>query len=379
MHEFPRMKCAIALFFCTCLCSAGGASLPHKKLIDYGMECPDTAFVRQHCQEMEKIPLDGIVIKVMNAKPVDPDTMGWTAFTKLRFKPGDYQHAIDDLKATKFKRFTDNFIQVVSSEGVDWFDPEWPNVAHNVACLAKVAKEGGCKGIMFDPEMYGKFRPYTYSKSYGHTFQEYYDKARERGRELIKAVNAEFPDLAILALFGPSLPYRETGGLSSRLEGAQNGLLMAFYDGICQSATPETILVDGYEFSYGYRKREQFVKARQTILVDSTKISSQPEAFKKHVRAGFGVWADWDSGHLGWHPEDFSRNYWTPAGLRASLNYALENSDGYVWVYTERLLFWSGNPPREYLDAMRLAKIGPGAGEPNPMRLPPEKLNGADQ
>jgi hypothetical protein len=40
------------------------------------------------------IPLDGGVIKVMNAKPVDPDTMGWTAFTKLRFKPGDYQHVI---------------------------------------------------------------------------------------------------------------------------------------------------------------------------------------------------------------------------------------------------------------------------------------------
>jgi hypothetical protein len=355
------------------------ANVQNKKLIEYGWDCPDTAYVRAHVQEIEKVPIDGIVIKVMNAKPVDPDTMGWTAFSKLRFKPSDYQHAIDDLKATKFTSLTDNFIQIVSSEGVDWFDPEWSTVAYNSACLAKVAKEGGCKGIMFDPEMYGQLRPYSYNKNSGHTLEESRAKARERGREFIRAINKEFPDITLLCLFGPSLPYLETGGDPAGFEGAANILLAAFYDGICEAATSRTTVVDGYEFSYGYRRAAQFVKARKIILEDSQKVSLNTEAFKKHIRAGFGIWADWDSYHLGWHPEDFSKNYFTPNGLRWALNQALEKSDRYVWVYSERLRFWDGaTSPQEYLDAMRLAKEGPGPGDKDPMLITTEKRKAAD-
>ena len=35
-----------------------------KKLISYGMDWPNTAYVRQHVREMEKHPFDGIVIGV---------------------------------------------------------------------------------------------------------------------------------------------------------------------------------------------------------------------------------------------------------------------------------------------------------------------------
>ena len=46
--------------------------------------------------------------------------------------------------------------------------------------------------------------------------------------------------------------------------------------------------------------------------------------------------------------------------------------------YAERLRLWDGNPPKESLDTLPLAKRGPGAGEPNPVLIAPEIRNVAE-
>ena len=81
------------------------------KLIENGWDTPDTKYVREHWREKEKLPFDGIVIKVY---PVDPNdakkrSLGWRAFAKDRFRPQEYEHAIEDLRSARFRRFTDNF------------------------------------------------------------------------------------------------------------------------------------------------------------------------------------------------------------------------------------------------------------------------------
>src|SRR5437016_12385889 len=83
-----------------------------KKLIKYGQEFPNTAYVRDHIAKMEKLPFDGIVICVtQTAEPrMREGAIGFRAFGRERFKKEDWQHAIDELRATKFKKFTDNFI-----------------------------------------------------------------------------------------------------------------------------------------------------------------------------------------------------------------------------------------------------------------------------
>ncbi|MDO8589112.1 MAG: hypothetical protein Q7T82_18950 [Armatimonadota bacterium] len=369
MRMMETIAIAIACALAACPTWAGTQG---KKLVEYGWDRTTTTYVRQNVQEMEKIPLDGVVMTVQNARG---DLLGRRVFSRTRFKPEQYRSAIEDLRATEFKRFTDNFIQVLSMPGdVDWFDPEWSAVAHNAACLARVAKKGGCKGIMFDPELYGKVWPWCYTRvpenlRKTRTYEQYRAKVRQRGREFIKAINKEFPDITILALFGMSLPASPMGrGSRVKMETTPYGLLADFYDGIYDAATPRTVFVDGFEFSYKYRKRQQFVEARDTILVKARRVSANPTEFENHVRVGFGVWADFNSGALGWHPEDFTKNYFTPAGLRATLNYALEESDRYVWVYTQRLRWWNGaTTTNEYNEALRLAKLGPGPGEPNPL------------
>src|SRR5689334_1562552 len=130
---------ALTLFLTTIACAGGGAvaftpSTKNKKIINYGQDWPNTAYVRQHIAEMEKRPYDGIVIAVSRERePKAPsDSIGFRTFSRECFDAKDYQHAIDDLRNTPFKRFTDNFIQVEAMPGgVDFFDDEgWSNIAH---------------------------------------------------------------------------------------------------------------------------------------------------------------------------------------------------------------------------------------------------------
>lgn len=373
---------AVLVFFTLSPVFAG--SLQNKKFIEYGWDCPNAEYIRANVKEMEKIPFDGVVIRV-NPHGVPGSGYGWETFSRVKLKPENYQSTIDDLKATKFNRFKHNFIHLIAYPGnVDWFEPEWSSVAHNAGCLAKVAKQTGCKGIMFDPEIYGEtVRTWNYKKfpknlQTAHTFSQYKAKVRDRGREFIKAINKEFPDITILCLYGPTLTYIQAK--ASSLEKADYALLAAFYEGICEASTPGTILVDGYESSYGYRDRKEFLEGRKIVLNDAMSLFQNKKAFRKHVRLGFGVWADCNYGSIGWHPDDFKQNYFTPEGLRASLNYALDVTDQYVWIYSERLRWWDGAPPpKEYVNALRLAKSGPGKGENGTARIAALQLVRADK
>jgi hypothetical protein len=355
------MKRLFALMLCLIVTPAC-ATTQGKKLVLYECNCRDTAFYRQHIKEMEKIPFDGVVISVLKLKDPDPpDMLGWNTLIRQRFQQKDYQHAIDDLKAVKSKHFTDNFIQVIAQMGLDWFDPDWPNMAYNASCMARVAKQGRCKGLMLDAEQYDSLKMWTYAtlpaklKS-AHTFAEYQQKARERGREVIQAVNKEFPDITLLMLFGPSLTHMAQG--DAKLEDSAYSLLAAFCDGVCEAATPKTTLVDGYELAYSYKTREEFAKGRQNIL-DSIPKSLNPDALKKHLSVGFGNMPDQSIGAQEFIPDYPEKNFFTAEHLQTSLYYALDTADRYAWMYTTRIGWWDGTANKEYVQALALAKKGP--------------------
>src|SRR6185437_4095345 len=188
--------------------------LAGKKLISYGQDWPNTAYVRSHIRDMEKHPFDGIVIGVSESlePQLNRPTLGIKAWGKVAYDPKAYEHAIEDLKATRFEKFTDNFIQVEAMPGdVDWFDDaQWAAVVHNFRILARVARAGGCVGLEFDPEQYGSeyiFTPLAWgdAKRHGKTEQQFKDQAILRGMQLMRGLNAEFPGIRILCLFGPAL------------------------------------------------------------------------------------------------------------------------------------------------------------------------------
>ncbi len=322
-----------------------------KKVLEWGWDEPDTKFIRANIGKMEQLPFDGVVFHVNSGKG---GGLVWDVWGKRKFELAEFQHAIDDLKATPFRRITDRFLRVnVTPGSVDWFDDQaWGVVLGNFAVAAQIAKRGGCKGFMFDVEQYND-QLFDYGKQKHDekkTFADYRAKVCQRGQEWMKAVNGAYPDIVLL------LPYiySITGGAAKDRAGASYGLLGDFVDGMLDACTPETRIVDAWEGAYTYKTKAQFEKAYESIKVELATLAADPEKYRHRIEAGFGIWMDCDWRGKGWSLTDFSKNHFTPAEFEKSVRAAMEVSDEYVWVYTEQPKWWTNEKlPREYVEALK--------------------------
>jgi hypothetical protein len=144
--------------------------------------------MRENIEKMEQFPFDGLVF---HATSGNGENLSWEVWGGRKYIADDFTQAIENLKTTKFSRFTDRFLRVnVTPAKVDWFDDSaWANVADNFGVAAKVAKEGRCIGFMFDTEQYEGVTVFDYRRQKDkRTFAEYQVKVRQRGREWATAV-----------------------------------------------------------------------------------------------------------------------------------------------------------------------------------------------
>jgi hypothetical protein len=332
------------------------ASKP-RKLIEWGWDEPDTGFMRANIEKMERFPFDGLIF---HAKTDKGANLAWEVWGNQRFTAADFARAIDDLKETKFNRFTDRFLRVNVTPGkVDWFDDDaWASVVNNFKVAAHVAKEGRCKGFMFDTEQYdGAVTLFDYRQQKdkdNRTFAVYQAKVRQRGREWIQAINKQFPDITILLTFGYEMSFRRAEKPMDRST-APYGLLADFLDGVLEACTKETALVDAWEFSYAYKERKQFEDAYETITSKALDQTAVPKKYTRQVKAGFGLWMD--HRRKDWDAVDFSKNHFTPAEFESAVRSALDVSDEYVWIYTERPRWWTNEMlPPQYIEALANAR-----------------------
>ena len=164
---------------CSCvLLAQADAGMAGKKIIGFAPDRVDTAYLRRHVAEMEKLPIDGLMISVRpDDWPGRDDKRNLMWFSGAKFTRQGFSQAIADLKATAFTRFTDNFLDFpatvtnepfIAGDGnlmpvppsyelanIDWFDQRWSQVAANGAVAAYVAREGGLEGLLIDVESYG--------------------------------------------------------------------------------------------------------------------------------------------------------------------------------------------------------------------------------
>ena len=342
-----------------------------KRVIYYGWGVRDTMFVRKHWREMERMPFDGtgIVVAIDRKAWLEGDTstgnrLNWHIFGPKAFKLGDFREAIFDLKAARWRRFTENFIPAsICSKGqdfgFDWFDEErWRVVLNNWKILVTIAKEGRCRGVIVDPEHYGAhfFNYAEMRKRAPKSFPEYAAKVRERGRQLMEETRCIFPGMVLLFLFGPSV----VALWPKPLEKHAYGLLPAFIDGMLLGSDEGTIIVDGCEVSYGFKERRQFLEVYHAVLGKALRFTSVPRLYRAKVRVGFGLWLDCRWSRKGWDIRDFGKNFFTPEEFERSLRTALEISDGYVWIYSQTPRFFPVEKlPKPYLDALRRARETP--------------------
>ena len=325
--------------------------------------------MRKHIAQMEQTPFDGCVYEFRLLEPNGKDSgFIWSCWGKKAFTIEQTQHAIDDLKATPFKRFKHNFLRVNVTPGdIDWFD-DYSAVLNNLRLAAKVARHGGV-GILFDTEQY-KGSLFAYRKQPGasqKTWEEYAAQARKRGREVMEAFQSEFPGLKILMTFGYGAAWQESDAGKRPLKDCSYGLLSPFLDGMIDAAQGGSQLIDGWESAYSYFEEKKFRKARKMIHEDVLAMVADREQYKKVFSASFGLWMDYDTPKSTWDVEHPERNFTPPEKFESILRHALCYADEYVWVYSEVPRWWSneGHPVKlspAYDAAIRRAASPTAAG-----------------
>ena len=357
-----------------------------KKLIKWGLDAPNSAYVREHIREMEKWPFDGFCI---NADIMVEGQRQWVhgqMFSTRKFTYAELKHIVDDFKATEFTRFTDNFMIMSQSVDVfafqdedgnethrqqlhppDWFsDEEFAITKANWALAARVCREAGLAGWMLDLEMWsttnGKYpRAWNYAFCKRHnkgdipSFEECYAKVQQRGRELMAAICREYPDIVIINYMGSQeLSYRLTGRTGTVtpdvhvLSTSDYGLMAPFLDGMLEGIPPEAgaTIVDGGPL-YHANLNKRFTAYREYAYGRSAEVTAAPDAFREHMRLGFAVWVDgrgWRTkSNWGW-PWEREPPYWgnqfTPEELEHAFYFALLNADKYVWIWAQDATFF---------------------------------------
>jgi hypothetical protein len=339
-----------------------------KKLIATGWDMPDTRRLRDNLEIMEQRPFDGVVLEAVGRKAAGkPCRLGW-AFLNEKWQRAWFQPCIDDLRACKFRRFTDNFIMLNANPGnVDWFDDEgWQNIVEHCRIAAWVAKQSGIKGLLFDPEPYAQpHSQFSYAaqpQHERHTFAEYCAQARLRGRQMMRAMAEEYPNLTLFCYFIDSINAPATGQADPRrmLSTSGYGLYPAMVDGWLDALPPTVTLVDGCESAYRYNSRQPYVEAAVQIKGDCQDLVS-PENRAKYrtaVQVSFGIYLDayWNPKESPWYigAEDGNR----VRRLRANTQTALRVADEYVWVYGEKFRWWP--TPNQRVQAQTWPEALPG-------------------
>jgi hypothetical protein len=289
-----------------------------------------------------------------------PENFSWLCWGKRRFTRDQLKPAIADLGSITSTKFRHNFLRFnVTPADLDWFD-DYEAVAINASLAAGVAHAGRCAGILLDTEQYqGKLFDYRQQHDAGRrTWSEYASQARKRGREVMLAFQESFPDLTVLLTFGHSLVWKQTDGGEKPLADCKDGLLVPFLDGMIEACHGNARLIDGYEMSYGYREPAAFIRAHDAVNRDAAALAADRRSYHRVVSAGFGLWLDYDWPKEGWNTADVEKNHFSPGRFAASLRAAIEQSDEYVWIYTEKPRWWSQQGgsialPRDYVETLR--------------------------
>ena len=328
---------------------------PEKKLIEWGWDEPSPAFMRANAASMDAAGFDGVIFHAEPLRDGKPVNFAWECWGTRRFAEADFAGTVTDLKAVhgSVQKLTENFLRFnVCPGGVDWFDDAaFGVVLHNAELAGWVAREGGCRGLMFDIEMY-QDPLFTYSKQPHkdrHSLAEYGAKVRERGQALMLAFSRRYPDITVLLTYG----YGITGIGGDRTK-APYGLLKDLLDGMFAGASAGATLVDAFEGAYSFRTHREFVNARETVLKKLPRQTGNPGTYRRHVRLGFGIWMDNRYGAKAWHTDDLEQNYFTPEEFEYAVFCGLDVADRYVWVYTEHPKWWTNEQlPAAYREALQ--------------------------
>ena len=319
---------------------------------------------------------DGVFVEIYGRGHKDPK--GETASSRRALqKDFEFKYEWFAGEVPKIKKFTSNglkesFIGTCVRYGdLDWFnDKHWQIACNNFGVMAKIAKEGGMKGIAFDAEMYA-FKQFNYQPYCGKSRHQIWMKARERGKQWITEVQKNYPGITIFCLFLHSLNY-ELLGTADNNAYAQGNLFVAFFNGMLDGLDPATRLIEGNEY-YTYRAKSRrhfdYALAQERMLFNSQVLPENRTKAKAQIAYAPAIYMDayfaepkkMSAFHrtiydimtpgLAWNDpkrmEAFYRNFAE----------AVRSSDEYVWLYQEKVRYFGRD--KKYIDNQLMQEAFP--------------------
>ena len=337
----------------------------------FGNTIPNPSFVAANQAFLETQPFDGLVIYMRN----DSLTVSLTSGV-FKTNPISYETAMSVLSPVANCTFTnlrENLGLLRAANPPDFFD-DWSVLIQNFGTVARAAKDSGLKGFCFDNEQYSApWGDYSSSTKYAatKTLAEYQAQARLRGKQVMEAMVAEFPNIVFLTMHGPyvSEPAAPTA-LKFPQWWSANELLGAFFVGHVEGAGTTGRVIDGGEL-YTLRTEDDFRASyswrRNDIQSDSVNCAYLPAALRP-------TWADRSNISFGVYDGAFGGATVDAASLRSTLANAMRQADKYVWFYPEAATYLkapdAGGASAEWVNAIRQAKADVAATAAPPATAP---------
>ncbi len=304
---------------------------------------PTPYFIRNNIDYLDTLPFDGIAVYLQGAD-------GFNA-TGLVFAPAPVSYEkiltiLAPLQGVQLRHLRQNFAVMYAGYGIDVYDtPAWEIRKQNMRNFARALAIAGFRGIFFDNENYSDWAHYGGKGcSRAHTLRQCQDEMRERGREVMSSLVAEFPRIVVICLNGPWISdntFYERTGLNNIANA--NELSGPFFVGLVEAQRLSATVVDGGEF-YGSRTLPDFemrYRDQKYNLVSSTGAKDDGASRAAGV-SGFipaylrPEWASKISAGAGLYDRDAGM---TPETMRIAIKNALTCVDRYAWLYTEGITF----------------------------------------
>jgi hypothetical protein len=324
---------------------------PSKKLIEFGWNMPDPAYLRDNLAAIESRPFDGITVRL---------PMGQNIFTRTPYPESAYREPRDVLADLEYSSLTDNFLIMWGTSDKGWLwtnDADWAAAETNIRNFARTAAIGGFRGILWDAETYG-WSPWIYDieRYPDKSFAEVQEVVFDRGQSFVKIVQSEMPDARILSIWLLGTVIDSRGWSDDPSEG-NYALYAAFISGMYAGLEGNARLIDGNESSYYYLGAKDFDEAGAYLRTGIAYLLPQGQpAAERAFSLGHAVYAD---GTLDlWRSPRFVGYYMANDQERLdllshNLYHALRTSDEYVWLYNENMNWWTGDIPPGMEEAVR--------------------------
>ncbi|HRR34624.1 MAG TPA: hypothetical protein P5026_11025 [Kiritimatiellia bacterium] len=325
-----------------------------KKMIGHSWDllAVQPADVVRNLDAWEQVPLDGISLALRKKLPDGTSISYGTIMTDPEWKREWFTEDLETLRQCAARHLKHNFLTTfwAPRKRLAWSDDAaWERFARSIGVVAWLAKEGGAKGILIDPEDYPETRQYFLAAD-DAPFAETAALARRRGAQIMRGIAAEYPDITLLSFWMLSLHPHYFADNDPRAVVAENGdLWPAFLNGMLDELPPGAHMIDGDEHGYRYQaaRNDFYLAAWRTqnkalaLVEPANRIKYQTQ-----VLAGFGLYLDmytnptnspWYFGEV----EGSRLNH-----LRLNVSQALDAAQEYIWIYGEKMdwITWKGTP-----------------------------------